>query len=198
MCDWITAAFGLGGTLIGAMLSFRATVYQQTRLAGERREAREGAAAAALAGELIRMRRHLAGMPVEFGGGEARDRIAWVGLMTTARESDWNAGFEEIFAPAEVAAYTLRHEVLRTRILDVLEILNHWWAVNAIHPGAMNKDSMNAVLKSSLEWLGAWQREEPIPAPSAADLRLFELWQQIQSDRLTKKRRGTSRHRSEG
>ncbi|MER5483925.1 hypothetical protein ABT024_11975 [Streptomyces sp. NPDC002812] len=180
------------------MLSFRATVYQQKRLASERREAKEGAAAAALAGELIRMRRHLAGMPVEFGRGEARDRIAWVGLMAAARESEWNTEFEDIFAPAEVATYTLRHEVLRTRILGVLEILNHWWALNAIHPGTMNKDSMDEMVKGSLEWLGAWQREESIPAPSAADVRVFEMWQKIQSDRLTKKRRGTSHSRAQG
>ncbi|MFD7324854.1 hypothetical protein ACFV9D_27840 [Streptomyces sp. NPDC059875] len=135
------------------------------------------------------MRQHLSGMPAEYGRGQARDRIAWVGLMTSARESEWNRGFEEIFAPAEAAARTLRNPALRERLLHVLDMLNHWWALNSVNPGVMNKRSMHEMINHALEWLGAWQREDPIPEPGAPYLRVHELWQRTQGDRVLEKRR---------
>ncbi|MFF9017214.1 hypothetical protein ACF09C_30145 [Streptomyces sp. NPDC014870] len=180
---------GLGGALVGAALSFQGTVYQQKKLAGERRQEAEGTAAAALVGELIRMRQHLAAMPAEYDRGQARDRIAWVGLMTSARESEWHRGFEEIFAPAEAAARTLRNPILRERLLHVLTMLDNWWALNTVNPGAMTKRSMREMINHALEWLGAWQREDPIPEPDTSYLRTYELWQQTQDDRVLKKRR---------
>ncbi len=137
---------------------------------------------ASLASELIRIRRHLNSMPDKFNNVQARDRIAWTGIMAEAKKSGWNAEFGDLFAPAEVAARTLRCEVLRTRLLDVLEILNFWWALNTFEPGVISRNSMRATVKQALEWLGAWQREEDIPDAIHPFTQMRDLWRHIQEN----------------
>ncbi|MBB4712717.1 hypothetical protein [Streptomyces luteogriseus] len=159
-----------------------ATVYQQKKMSSARREMAEGEAAASLASELIRIRRHLSNMPDKFNIVRARDRIAWTGLMAEAKRSEWNATLDEFFAPAEVAARSLRNRALRARMLDILEILSFWWALNTFEPGLMNQNSMRETVKHALECLGAWQREESIPTAVPPFTKMRELWQQVQED----------------
>ncbi|MEU6877666.1 hypothetical protein [Streptomyces sp. NPDC046712] len=135
-----------------------------------------------MASELIRIRHHLSIMPDEFNNVRGRDRIAWTGTMAAAKHSEWNATFDDFFGPAEVAARSLRDEILRTRLLDVLEILGFWWALNTFEPGLMNRNSMREAVRHALEWLGAWQRQERIPNPKPPFTQMRELWNQIQKD----------------
>jgi hypothetical protein len=167
--DWYAALFGLTGTILGAYISGWATRAAQERALADAKAARvetkEDSAAAVLAEEFLRLRRHLRTLPREIiTAVEGEDADTRWRRSLHAMGSDWNHTLPEFLDPAEVAARSIRNEALRKRVLGVLRIVDRWWALLADPQiGHAAPLYVSNLIDHGLECLGAWQRGEEIP-----------------------------------
>jgi hypothetical protein len=196
--DWYSAAFGLIGTVVGALISGWATHAAQAKALTDaktsRLEAKEDAAIAALAEEFLRMRRHLRTIPSELiAPMESEDADTAQRRMFQALASDWSHRWVDSLDPAEVAVRSLRNRALRMRLLGVLQILERWWALLADpHIDGAAPLYISNLINHALECLGASQRGEDIPA-AIADYDLARHSQQHARNRIREEAGGQGR-----
>ncbi|MFE4651544.1 hypothetical protein [Streptomyces sp. NPDC056707] len=171
MDAWITALFGLLGTAVGAAVTWATTLYgqrrQDERAKEERVAAQEQIALDALTRPMWDVIQHTRGLPTY-----DQDLIRW----NNQAEKAWEEAVDDILGPASIHVEAIRDPAYRARITEAIDQIDRWsyaYRHHRTHPRYLIPELARHVTAC----LGAYRRNEPLPAEPKALTDAREAWE---------------------
>ncbi|WP_030617720.1 hypothetical protein [Streptomyces sclerotialus] len=186
--------------MLGAIVSFIASYFahrwEAKRAKSERLEGRQDAAVAALSEAFVRIECHLRSMPWEpdpppkTGPDVIREEVREEYYLQ-ARE--WGTVLNDSLGPAKIAAYVVRNDELRERLLRTLELLENWEEIDRCTP-IRRQWTFQAVTEHAVECMGAWRRGDPIPRETGAFTVAWKEWERSNQSEMRRMLRARLRN----
>jgi hypothetical protein len=163
--DWSA----VGSTVLGAGIGFAGTYWAQKMSLADARQARldanQDVAIAMLSESFTGILQLIRSVPLERFERIGGRKIEKPWQEVRAAEKLWTGQLLDLLGPAAVAVETLLDKDLRTRLVEVFDLLEHWEGLEDAFHGWYGPAVLRRIAKHGVALLGAYAREEPLPAP---------------------------------